>query len=213
MKSPIHVLAALTFAAFLSGCASTPTLDNSGGRKTMYQDVTAPSATVSGVGIESQDIASMTDKMVRDILSNPDIAGRVTPPRIVIDSAYFTNESSSRINKNLITERLRGELNRAARGRLIFIAQHYGDMVDKAREAKRNGQTDGGTIRATKAQGAPDFRLGGRIMSSDAVSATNGNVSRYHMITFELIDQELGAIPWSGMYEFKKEARDDVLYR
>ncbi len=213
MKSSLSLMGAAALAVLLSGCATSPTLDNTAGRKTMYQDVAAPSATVAGVGIESQDIASMTDKMVRDILSNPDISGRATPPRIVVDSAYFSNDSSSRINKNMITDRLRIELNRAARGRLVFIAQHYGDMVDKAREAKRSGQTDGGTIRATKAQGAPDYRLGGRITSSDAVSASNGNVSRYHMITFELVELELGSIPWSGIYEFKKEAKDDVLYR
>lgn len=213
MKLTKSLLATTAVVATLSACVTNPTLDNTAGRKTMYQDVTAPSATVAGVGIESQDITSMTDKMVRDILATPEIAGRSVPPRIVIDSAYFSNDSSSRINKNMITDRLRGELNRAAKGRLVFIAQHYGDMVDKAREAKRSGQTDGGTIRATKAQGAPDYRLGGRITSSDAVSTSSGNVSRYHMINFELVELELGSIPWSGIYEFKKEAKDDVLYR
>jgi PBP1b-binding outer membrane lipoprotein LpoB len=179
----------------------------------VYQDVSTQSATVAGVGVESQDVVSMTDKMIRDILANPQIAGRSTPARIIIDSAYFSNDSSSRLNKNAITDRLRVELNRAANGRLVFVARHYGDMVQNERDAKRSGQTDAGTIRSTKATAGGDFRLGGRITSMDAASTTSGNVSRYHQITFELIDLEYGTIAWSGLYEFKKEARDDVIYR
>lgn len=204
--------AVLLGAAFLTGCA-TPNLDNSAGRRVIYQDVASPSATVAGVGVESQDVVSMTDKMVRDILSNPQIAGRATAPRVIVDSEYFSNDSSSRMNKNAITDRLRVELNRASNGRLVFVARHYGNMVEKEREAKRSGEADRGTIRTTKAQAGGDFRLGGRITSMDAASTSSGNVSRYHQITFELIDLEYGTIVWSGMYEFKKEARDDVLYR
>lgn len=208
----LTAIVALAGAALLAGCA-TSNVDNSAGRKTVYQDVSTQSATVAGVGVESQDVVSMTDKMIRDILSNPQIAGRSTPARIIIDSAYFSNDSSSRLNKNAITDRLRVELNRAANGRLVFLARHYGDMVQNERDAKRSGQTDAGTIRSTKATAGGDFRLGGRITSMDAASTTSGNVSRYHQITFELIDLEYGTIAWSGLYEFKKEARDDVIYR
>ncbi|HEY8607795.1 MAG TPA: penicillin-binding protein activator LpoB [Noviherbaspirillum sp.] len=212
MNTSRLLAAALCGSALLTGCATT-NLDNSAGRKTVYQDVATRSDKVAGVGIESQDVVSMTDTMIRDILSTPQIARRATPPRIIIDSAYFTNDSSSRINKNSITDRLRVELNRASQGRLIFVARHYGNMVENEREAKRSGQADAGTIRATKAQAGGDFRLGGRITSLDAASKTTGDVSRYHQITFELIDLEYGTIVWSGLHEFKKEARDDILYR
>jgi len=205
-------IAALAAVLALSGCA-TPNLDNSAGRRVVYQDVSTTSTQVAGVGMEAQDIVSSTDKMVRDILSNPAIAGRTTPPRIIIDSEYFANDSSSRVNKNLITDRLRIELNRAAQGRLVFVARHYGDMVSKEREAKRSGETDRGTIRSTKAKAGADFRLGGRITSLDANSSRTGTLSRYHQISFELIDLEYETIAWSGMFEFKKEAQDDVLYR
>ena len=205
-------IAALAAVLALSGCA-TPNLNNSAGSRVVYQDVSTTSTQVAGVGMEAQDIVSSTDKMVRDILSNPAIAGRTTPPRIIIDSEYFANDSSSRVNKNLITDRLRIELNRAAQGRLVFVARHYGDMVSKEREAKRSGETDRGTIRSTKAKAGADFRLGGRITSLDANSARTGTLSRYHQISFELIDLEYETIAWSGMFEFKKEAQDDVLYR
>lgn len=205
-------IAALAAVLALSGCA-TPNLNNSAGSRVVYQDVSTTSTQVAGVGMEAQDIVSSTDKMVRDILSNPAIAGRTTPPRIIIDSEYFANDSSSRVNKNLITDRLRIELNRAAQGRLVFVARHYGDMVSKEREAKRSGETDRGTIRSTKAKAGADFRLGGRITSLDANSSRTGTLSRYHQISFELIDLEYETIAWSGMFEFKKEAQDDVLYR
>lgn len=200
--------------AGLTGCATmNPGLDNSAGRPTVYTDVNTTSSRVAGVGVESQDVVSMTDKMVRDILSTPQIAGRTVAPRVIIDSEYFTNESSSRLNKNVITERLRVELNRAAGGRIIFLARHYGNMVAKERERKREGGVDAGTIRSTKAQAGADFQLGGRIMSMDANSVRSGTMSRYHQITFELVDLEYGNIAWTGLYEFKKEAQDDVIYR
>ena len=205
-------IAALAAVLALSGCA-TSNLNNSAGSRVVYQDVSTTSTQVAGVGMEAQDIVSSTDKMVRDILSNPAIAGRTTPPRIIIDSEYFANDSSSRVNKNLITDRLRIELNRAAQGRLVFVARHYGDMVSKEREAKRSGETDRGTIRSTKAKAGADFRLGGRITSLDANSSRTGTLSRYHQISFELIDLEYETIAWSGLFEFKKEAQDDVLYR
>lgn len=208
----IKLFAGLGLAAILAGCGST-TLNNSTGRPVIYQDVASTSATVAGVGVESQDVVSMTDRMVRDILSNPQISGRATPARIIIDSEYFSNDSSSRMNKNAITDRLRVELNRAAQGRLVFVARHYGNMVSKERDAKRNGDVDGATIRKTAARAGGDFRLGGRITSMDAAQKSTGMVSRYHQITFELIDLEYETIAWSGLYEFKKEAQDDILYR
>lgn len=205
---PVFALAALT------GCATmNQGLDNSAGRPSVYVDAGSTSGRVAGVGVESQGVISMTDKMVRDILGTPQIAGRPVAPRIIIDSEYFSNDSSSRMNKNAITDRLRVELNRSAQGRIIFLGRHYGNMVAKERELKREGGADAGTIRATKAQAGADFRLGGRITSMDANSTRSGVMSRYHQITFELVDLEYGNISWSGLYEFRKEAQDDVIYR
>src|SRR5690554_447406 len=96
----------------MTGCSSTK-IDNSKGRATVYEDARSPGR-VQGVGVESQDVMAMTDQMMRDMLGNPYLMNRDTPPRIIIDSQYFTNESSSRINKNMLTDRLRINLNRAA---------------------------------------------------------------------------------------------------
>ena len=57
---------------------------NASGLKPQELD-TSTRGPVAGVGIESQDVVSMTDRMMRDMLSTPVLAGRATPPRIIID--------------------------------------------------------------------------------------------------------------------------------
>ena len=194
----------------LTACQSN-NIDNSAGRATVYESVGSPGK-VQGVGMESQDIVSMTDEMMRDMLINPQLINRATAPRIIIDSQYFENQSTSRINKNMLTDRLRIGLNRAANGRLLFVGREFADMIEKERQLKREGVVDGGTIRQTRATAGADFRLVGRIMSQDKMSADQTK-SRYHQVTFELIDLELGTYVWSGLYEFQKTAQDDVVYR
>jgi PBP1b-binding outer membrane lipoprotein LpoB len=197
----------------ISGCQTLSTkINNTAGRATTYVSPDTPGP-VQGVGLESQDIASMTDRMMRDMLANPTLSGRAVPPRIIVDSEYFHNESSSRINKNLITDRLRINLNQYSQGRMVFVGRHFADMVAKERQLKRNGDVDGGTIRQTTAQAGADFRLGGRISSHDAIDPSSGYKSRYSQIVFEMIDLELGTIVWGGMYEIKKAAQEDIIYR
>ena len=169
---------------------------------------------VSGVGIESQDIISMTDRMVRDMLSNPQLAGRTTPPRVIVDDQYFTNESSQRLNKRIITDRLRVNLNRASNGRMSFVGREYAAMVAAERELKREGVTDVGTTGLTRAQAGVDFRLTGRITSEDAAANDgSGRVQRFNQITFEMMDVETGIIVWSNLYDFSRVAADAVVYR
>lgn len=195
-----------------AGCAGMSGVDDSAGRATLYEDVSSPGA-VSGVGIESQDIASMTDRMLRDMLAYPALAGRNIPPNVIIDEQYFKNESSSVINKKLITERLLVNLNRSAAGRMVFVERAAAEMVENERALKRKGvTTDGALGRAEKTAGA-DYRLAGSIMSLDTASNSTSMVSRYHQVSFKMVDLETGVLVWSGMYEFKKSAQDDLVYR
>lgn len=199
--------------ALVTACAKHEArVNNTEGRATVYQDVNSPGL-VQGIGIESQDIVSMTDRMMRDMLANPVLAGRNPPPRVIVDSEYFRNEGSTPINKNLITDRLRVELNRAASGRMLFIGRHYSDMVTKERDLKRQGLVTEGTLGSARAQAGGDFRLGGRIASQDSIQMSSGMASRYHQVTFEMVELETGLIVWSGMYELSKVAANDVVYR
>lgn len=198
----------------LVGCASVYDVRpmNQPGRPTAYNDPASPGP-IQGVGIESQDIVSMTDKMMRDMMANLTLAGRATPPRVVVDSKYFRNESSSIINKNMITDLLRTGLTRAANGRMIFLGREYADMTENERALEQEGVVTGGTQGSTQKALGWDYRLGGRIASLDSVDVWTGLTSRYHQITFEMVERGTGVIVWNGTYQFKKTAQDDILYR
>ncbi|MBF0626516.1 MAG: penicillin-binding protein activator LpoB [Magnetococcales bacterium] len=197
----------------LAGCTTYDTsVDDAPGRPTVYNDP-ATVGPMAGVGVESQDVVAMADKMMRDMLASPILSGRTTPPRVIIDSSYFHNESSSRINKNIITDRLRNALMRSAQGRMRFVGRHAIEAVEKERTLKRSGVVDAATVGlAQKTQGA-DFRLVGRITSLDALRPGTGDASRFHQFSFEMIDLETGEIVWSNMYDFKKTAQDDIIYQ
>lgn len=168
---------------------------------------------VAGVGIEGQDIISMTDRMMRDMLQSPTLANAARPPQIIIDSEFFINESAQRLNKNAITDRLRVGLNNASQGRMVFVGRNYAGMVAQERDLKRSGTVDVGTSGLTKAQAGGDYRLGGRIVSVDQRNAKTGAIQRYNQVTFEMVDLERGTIVWSGIYEFARAAADDIIYR
>ena len=209
MRRPSALFAILVGGLALTACQK---VDNTAGAPTVYIDPGSPGP-VKGVGIESQDIIGMTDQMLRDMLSQPRLANAQTPPNVIIDSEYFYNESSSRLNKNSITDRLRVGLNRAAQGRMQFVGRHYADMVAKERELKRQGTVDQATQPAARAQKGGDYRLGGRITSLDSRDPKTGMMQRYNQIIFEMVDLETSEIVWSGIYEFAKAAQDDIIYR
>ena len=200
-------------ALIFVGCSTyTTRVDTGSGRPTKYEDPGSPGR-INGTGIEAQDIVSATDQMMREMLANPAVFGRSAIPRIVIDAKYFRNESSQIINKNLLTDRLRTELMRAASGRMTFLAREAADMTEEERALEKEGVITGGTQGQTKPALGYDFRLGGRIASLDAVDTQTGRKSRNFQITFELVERGSGVIVWSGAYEFRKTAQDDILYR
>jgi PBP1b-binding outer membrane lipoprotein LpoB len=214
MKKMMTVCVMLLAVTLVAGCVqgTSTRAVNAPGTPTQYRDPGTPSQ-VQGVGLESQDIVSMCDKMLRDMLANPTLAGRPTAPRVIVDAEYFTNEGSSRINKNMITDRLRIELTRAANGRMVFVGRHVANMVESERALKREGVTDQGTKPTAAATAGGDFRMSGRITTLDSVDKNTGTTARFHQIVFEMVDLETGVIVWGGMYDFKKEGADDVVYQ
>lgn len=206
----VAVLLALS-TALLGGCAVT-SVPNSSAVNPREVDPSVK-GTVSGVGIESQDVIAMTDKMMRDMLADPGLVNRPKAPRVIVDGEYFVNDSLQAINKNTIIDRLRINLNRASKGKLIFVGRNYAKMIEQERDLKRSGVTDIGTTGLTKAQAGADFRLGGRISSLDTRDPKTGLSQRYNQITFEMVDLENGVIVWSGIYEFAKSSADDIIYR
>ena len=108
------LIACVGLAALATACASQPQ-PYASGMQTVTLDPSQPGP-VQGVGIESQDIVVMADRMMRDMLADPAIAGQPAPPRIILDAEYFRNESAQRINTNIIVDNLRVNLQRAAGG-------------------------------------------------------------------------------------------------
>jgi hypothetical protein len=171
------------------------------------------SGAVRGVGTESQDIVSMSDQMMRDMLTIPALMNAATPPRVIIDAKHFRNESSEIIDKALITDRIRVSLSRASQGRVRFIGREYAEAIELERELKDAGRVDVGTTGRTAAQAGADYRLVGRIGTRDAIDPRTGVKERYSVYTFELLDLEYGELIWSNLYEFKKASQDNVIYR
>lgn len=207
---PPLVFAGLFVSIFLSGCQTTG-VENAPGLPTTYQD-TESVGQVRGMGIESQDISSMVDQMVRHMLANPTFAKMALPPRVIVDSEYFQNQSRQRIDKDLLTDQLIAQLHIAANGRILFVNREFSDMVEQERALKRDGVTDVGTTGLTRAVAGADYRLSGRITSQDIHSAS-GVQERFMSILFQMTDLENGIIVWTNQYRFKKSAQDDVIYR
>lgn len=209
MRQSVATLAA---ASVLAGCNTMP--QNASGVAPVAVNP-AIGGPIKGVGIEGHDIISMSDQMMRDMLSSPGLVqlrnGRA--PRVIVDAGSFANDSSQPINRNIITDRVRVALNRAAQGRLSFVGRQYAAAVEAERSLKRMGVTDIGTTGLAQATLGADYRLGGRISSLDQKSARSGMIGRYTQIIFEMFDLETSEIVWSGMYEFERTAADDVMYR
>ncbi len=86
-------------------------------------------------------------------------------------------------------------------------------MVAGERDLKRDGVTDQGTLPTTRAQLGADYRLRGRITSSEQIKTSQGLIQRYNQVIFEMIDLETSEIVWTGLYNFARAGADDVIYR
>ena len=178
----------------------------------IYQAPDSP-GNIKGVGTESQDIIAMSDQMVRDMLTVPQLLNAKTAPRVIIDPDKFKNQSSEIIDKALITDRILVGLNRAAGSRVMFISREDIADVQSERDLKDEGKVDVGTTGRTRAVAGGDYILTGRISTRDAVDPSTGGHSRFTQFRFKLVDLEYDNIIWSNIYEFKKEAGDNVIYR
>jgi len=165
--------------------------------------------TVTGTGIESQDLIAVTDKMARSIVAVPEIAGAQGTPRVVLEPVI--NETRFPINKDIFLTRIRTELNTRARGKVRFLARDRMVALERERDLKQSGQvTSSSDPNVVEFKGA-DFYLTGKLQGITA--RTTQGTSDYILYAFQLIDARTSDIVWEDSAEIKKQGLEDAAYR
>lgn len=171
-------------------------------------DPTRP-GTVRSLGPESQDVITLSDQMVRDLLAQRFIQNRTEPPTIVM--LPMTNNTRHNFNPETFSSLFKSQLNQRSQGKILFVSRDINPDILAEREMKRGGQVDyDPNLRAVAPAGA-DYFLKGRADGLAAVS-TRGQAD-FIVYTFKLTDAETGIDMWEKDYQTKREGRDDVIYR
>lgn len=200
--------AAFVSLALVTGCASTKGVKNPSGVPVTEMRADERGF-VAGTGVESQDIAMVTDKMARSILEIPQIANAANPPTIILDP--INNNTRFAINKDIFLKRLRVMLNSKTRGKVIFLARERMAALENERGLKQAGQvTSSADPNVVEFQGA-NFILTGELQGH--TTTTGAGVSDYIMYTFQLIDTRTTQIVWEDFAEMKKQGLGDAVYR
>ena len=164
---------------------------------------------VAGTGVESQDIVAVTDKMARSLLGIPEIANAQGIPRVVLEPVI--NDTRFPISKDIFLTRIRTELNRNARGKVIFLARERMDALEYERGLKQSGQvTSNSDPNVVEFKGA-DFFLTGKLQGLSTRTAQG--TSDYVLYSFQLIDARTSDIIWEDAAEVKKQGLEDAAYR
>lgn len=202
------LLAAVTIAAL----AATPATAGSK-RIEGVQDLDPDSkADNDGVGIASRDIAAISDAIVRDLLNYPEVIDRPLPPRVIIQASDLRNMTMQRFQRDMLTDALRSQLNRSARGKLRFISRESAEVVEQERAMKQDGFVSAGTTDPNRMRSGADYRMVGKITSIDTRNVGTGTQQRFTQIMFELVDLTTGDIVWTGEpYKFKRATDMDIV--
>jgi hypothetical protein len=164
---------------------------------------------VAGLGVESQDLVTISEKMARGILGAEPIANAKGKPVVVLEP--INNGTRFPIDQDIFLTRIRVALSGNAQGKIQFVAREHIEKLEAERDRKLAGQVTGGEkIKGNQFKGA-DFILTG---SFKAISSRgNAGASDYILYTFQLINTDNSDIVWEGFHEIKKQGKDDVTYR
>jgi hypothetical protein len=166
--------------------------------------------TVTGTGLQSQDVRTMAMDMAAKIKASGVLAPGKEGDRASFFIYELRNDSSDTIDKELILTKLRTNLFEAF-GRQVKIidrSPQASDLVDAERRMKDRGQVSGSNDR--KIAGS-DFVLKGTMKSRDRQAGKLK--SSYILVTFELTDLVTQELAWTGDYEMKTESEKSVINR
>jgi PBP1b-binding outer membrane lipoprotein LpoB len=165
---------------------------------------------VTGTGLQSQDIRTIAQQMASDIKATGVLAPGRDGERASFFIAPLVNESSDTINTALIPTTIRTEVARAF-GRTVRIidrAPEANDLVDAERRMKERGQVSGTNDR--KVAGS-DFVLKGRMQSRDRQAGKLK--SSFIVVTLEITDLVTSELVWTNDYQMKTESEKSVINR
>ncbi len=164
---------------------------------------------VRGLGIESQDLVTISDKMARGILGADPIANAEGKPVVVLEP--ISNDTRFPIDNDIFLMLIRDKLLEHAASKITFVAREHMDKLEKERDLKISGQVTGGEkITGNQFRGG-DFILTGTFKGIS--SRGNAGASDYILYSFQLIDPHTSEIVWGGNHQIKKQGNDDVTYR
>ena len=201
------LLLPITTAALVAGCASSGVKNPSGTGVTQLRP--DEQGTVTGTGVESQDLVAVTDKMARSVLGIPQIASAAVPPIVVLDPV--DNQTRFPINKDIFLTRIRSELNSKCRGKVMFLARDRMAALEKERNLKREGAVTAASDPHVQEFKGADFFLTGTLQGLS--TRTTKGTSDYILYAFQLIDARTSAIVWEDNAEIKKQGLEDAAYR
>jgi penicillin-binding protein activator len=196
----------LVLLVYITGCASGVSNPSGVPVTEMQSD---ERGFVTGTGIESQDLVSVTDKMARSLVNTPEINDFPGMPRIVLDPVI--NNTRFPIQQGIFLTRIRTLLNSRTRGKMRFLARERMDALRAEREMKRTGElTSSSDPNVQEFKGA-DFFLTGKL--DGQTTRTSAGTSDYVLYSFQLIDARTSEIIWEDFSELKKQGLEDASYR
>ena len=201
-----------TITTFIAACllvsVACMNINSPNGPNVTEQDPTERGF-VAGLGIESQDLVTIAEKMARGLLGAEQIANAEGKPNIVLEP--IVNKTRFPISKDIFLTRIRVALTSQAKNKMNFLSRDRIDALEKERDLKLAGEVTGGEkIKANQFKGA-DFILTGTFEGISGRSQSGA--SDYVLYTFQLLDPNTSDILWEGFHEIKKQGKDDVTYR
>ncbi len=209
---------AMSTGMILAGCTGSGGVSRSGIQPRIIDP--SESSIAVGMGVESENLIMVTDRMARSILDTPEIASAANPPVIALYPVQ--NDTRFRIKADIFTDRIKVLLNSKCRGRVRFTSRNIAGAagvagtahdeitrtIQREKMLKDEGMVSGGKDR--QIAGA-DFLLTGKL-SGISTSSSQG-ISDYILYTFKLVDAETALEIWEDFVEIKKEGLDDAIYR
>jgi len=161
---------------------------------------------LGGTGIDSQDVRTVAREMSRDLIGSSALANATAKPIIAL--LPTRNETSFRVDTDIITLQMRNELIKFAGDKATFVQRERMGDIRAERDAKRAGEVSSS---GEKMISGADYFLTGTLKS--ITKSAGGKRSDYIYYSFELIDAESSNVVWANDYDVKKVGERGVLYR